>query len=286
MIVRAPIPRLRPFVALVWASAGPAPTPFAQPAFEHVLPTGAMHVVIRLGDEPLRIYEANDDPVGQLLDESIIGGVRSRFCVREMLAPSSSVGAALRPGAAQLLFGAEADELAGRHTPLQDCWSAAAHSLRERLLETASAEARLSVFEAALAARLPQVRLMHPAIATALDEMHKVASVEAMVKRSGVSHRRFIQLFRRSVGLPPKSYLRISRFQSALQCFRPGRAVSLAQIAAQNGYSDQSHFNRDFLEFAGVTPATYQLLAPRETNHLPIDGRARSELLGASEVPR
>jgi AraC-like DNA-binding protein len=292
LIVRAPSPPLRPFIELVWASAGAAPAPFAQSAFEHVLPTGSMHLVVRLGEEPLRIYESSDDRVGQLLGDSIVGGARLRFCVREMSAPSFSVGAALRPGAADLLFSAGADELAGHHTPLQDLWGAAARSLREHLLETASAEERLAVFEAALASRLPQVRLMHPAVAAALDEMHKVASVESMVKRSGVSHRRFIALFRRSVGLTPKSYLRMARFQRALQCFKQGKAVSLAQIAAQTGYSDQSHFNRDFLEFSGVTPATYDLLAPKEMNHLPIDARSRSKLLNTgvrmptSEVPR
>ena len=85
MITRPPIPALRPFVSLVWASADTATERFAQTALEHVLPTGAMHLVIRLTDDPLRIYDSSDDPIGQSVGDSIIGGARSRFYVRETL---------------------------------------------------------------------------------------------------------------------------------------------------------------------------------------------------------
>ena len=124
-----------------------------------------MHLVIRLTDDPLRVYDSSDDPIGQLVGDSIIGGARSRFYVREMAAPSCSVGAALRAGVAELLFGVGADELAGRHTALTELWGASARSLRERLPETPTAEGRLAVLESALVSRLPHVRLMHPTAA-------------------------------------------------------------------------------------------------------------------------
>ncbi len=270
LIRRQPIPALRPFIALVWASNDSIAELYAQPAREHVLPTAMMHLVFRLTDCPLRILGLQHERV-QPVGGSIVGGVRSRFYVRELSAPSCSVGAVLRPGAAEHLFGATAEELAGRHTPLDDLWGEHARSVREALLETEEAERRIAILEAALAARLPRVRSLHPAIASIIDEMHSLRSVELAVQRSGISHRQFITHFRRAVGLAPKTYLRVLRFQRALQSLRTGKGISLASLAAEAGYSDQAHFNRDFLEFTGVTPMTYQGLGPSERNHLPVE---------------
>lgn len=232
-----------------------------------------MHLVFRLTDSPLWILDSQSGQRVQSIGSSMVGGIRSRFYLRAMSAPSCSVGAVLRPGAAELLFGAPADELAERHTPLQDLWGVPARSVRERLLETRNPADRLAVLEAALAARLPRGRSLHPAVASVIDVMHSLPSVETVVTRSGISHRRFIAHFRRAVGVAPKTYLRIWRFQRALQLFRQGKAISLASLAAEAGYSDQAHFNRDFLAFTGVTPTTYQRLSPCESNHLSIDAR-------------
>lgn len=134
---------IRPFVELVWANDDMAPQQFASAAvFEHVLPTGSMHLVFRMTDVPLRIFESHDDPLGQALGDAMIGDARSRFYIRELSAPSCSVGAALRPGAAALLFGASAHELSERHTPLQDLWGSSAQRVHQRLLEAASARVR------------------------------------------------------------------------------------------------------------------------------------------------
>jgi AraC-like DNA-binding protein len=201
----------------------------------------------------------------------MIGGVRSRFYMREMVAPSCSVGAVLRPGAWALLFGVSADELAERHTPLADLWGAWAGRVHERLLEGGSAEERLAILEAVLASRLPRVRTLHPAIAAVLEEMDSFPSIEAAVQRSGISHRSFVAQFHRTVGLGPKTYMRIRRFQQALCSLRRSGDLSLAGMAVDAGYSDQAHFSRDFKAFAGVTPTTYLRLSPREANHVPID---------------
>ena len=267
---RLPTPPLRPFVALVWSSGNHTAGRYKAPAREHVLPAGMMHVVFRLTDGPLRIFGAGDRE-GQPAGDSMIGGVRSRFYVREMSGPSCSVGAVLRPGASELLFGTGADALAERHTPLDDVWGAPARLVHERMLETDDPENRLALLEATLLQRLPRVRVMHPGIASAIDQMHSLQSVEAAVKLSGVSHRQFISLFRRTVGLTPKTYLRVLRFQSALRSFRHGKAQTLASLAAETSYSDQAHFNREFRAFSGVTPAAYQRLASKEMNHLPVD---------------
>src|SRR5258708_22570716 len=106
MVSRSPRPALRPFLKAVWAD---------ERAFrggaerELVLPTGAMHVVFRL-DHPLHLFDGLEDRCGRTLDHAIVGGARAAFYVRDVSKPMRSVGAQLRPGAAEVLLGVPASE--------------------------------------------------------------------------------------------------------------------------------------------------------------------------------
>lgn len=61
--------------------------------------------------------------------------------------------------------------------------------------------------------------------------------------------------FREQIGLTPKAYANIVRFNRALELAR-GPKATWAEIALDCGYYDQSHLVRDFQRFAGRAPAT------------------------------
>jgi len=229
-----------------------------------------MHLVFRLSDHPLRIFANDEDAGGRVLGCAIVGGARSTFYLRDISEPTCAVGAQLLPGAAQLLFGVPADELAERHTLLDDLWGSSADLARAHLVEAGSPERRLDVLQSLLAARLPAVRALHPAVAQALKQFWMTNDVRKVVLASGYSHRQFISLFRRAVGLTPKLYCRVLRFQEVLNRFAGNPAASLAELAIDAGYSDQPHFNREFREFAGVTPEHYRRVSPKCPHHVPV----------------
>lgn len=270
MSSRCPCPALRPFVKTLWVSDG-AGEPRADGAGrERVLPTGSMHLVFRLSDHPLRLFQGVDDRIGHTVAHDIVGGARATFYVRDVSRPVRSVGAQLHPGAAALLLGVPADELAGRHTPLGDIWGRAAAEARERLLEAGSPARQLDVLESLLAARLPRIRGVHPAVAHALGRFASTSDVRMVVDESGYSHRQLIALFRRAVGLTPKRYCRVLRFQEVLARAAAGPADSWADLVLAAGYSDQPHFNREFREFTGMSPGQYRQIAPASAHHVPI----------------
>jgi AraC-like DNA-binding protein len=228
-----------------------------------------MHVVFRLAGHPLRLFRDDTDSDGRVIGGAVVGGARASFYIREVSKPLCSVGAQLRPGAARALFGAGADELAGRHTPLGDLWGARVAAMREQLEEASSAERRLALLERMLMARLPRVCGLDPGVAQALEGLLSTSNVHDLVRQSGYSHRTFISMFSRSVGLTPKLYSRVLRFQQAIRrAFAGGEPW--VEVAVAAGYSDQSHFNRDFREFAGVTPGEYRGSSPVFSHHLPV----------------
>ena len=270
---RLPRVALRPFVETVWALDETAGTDAHSPRREHVVPTGGMHLVFRLSDDPLRLFDDEQDREGRTVSTMVVGGARARFYIRNIAKPLCSVGAVLRPGAAEVLFGVHADELSDAHTALADLWGQTAVSLRDELTELSSPEERLDAFERMLAGRLPVVRGLHPAVARALQQFGAANTVRDVVRESGYSHRRFITLFSRAVGLTPKTYCRVLRFQHVLRRARTERFGSLIDLAIASGYSDQPHFNREFRELTGVTPSEYRLAVPRAAHHVVVHSR-------------
>jgi AraC-like DNA-binding protein len=59
------------------------------------------------------------------------------------------------------------------------------------------------------------------------------------------------------VGLNPKLFNRIARFQGVLEKVDPLPEPAWEQVALEYGYFDQSHLIRDFVEFSGSSPADY-----------------------------
>jgi AraC-like DNA-binding protein len=235
-----------------------------------------MHLVFRLTEHPVRLYDGESDRTGQTLGHAIVGGVRSTFYMKDVSEPVRSVGAQIHPGACRVLFGVTADELAGRHTPLHELWGAAADAARARLVEEADPGRQLDLLETILSERLPRVRALHPAVAHALGRFATGADVGQVVREAGWSHRWFIALFRRAMGLNPKTYSRLQRFQGAVRRASGRPETPWSEVALEAGYSDQSHFNREFRQFAGVTPGEYRLLAPSRSHHVPFRTERRS----------
>lgn len=267
---RLPHPALRPFVEVLWATDTLDAPQTPAPSRERVLPTGAMHVVFRLSPEPLRLFEDEEHPVGRVVGHAIVGGARATAYVREVGTPVHSVGAMLRPGAARLLFGGSAAELAGKHTRLDELWGRVAEDVRERLVEAGSVARQLELFEGLLLERLPRVRGLHPAVAEALSKLGAGCAVQRAAAESGYSHRRFIALFEDAVGLTPKRYARVVRLRSVIERLNAAPHSPLAQVALAAGYTDQAHMNRDFREIAAISPTRYCAARAADAMHVPI----------------
>lgn len=268
-----PGPPLADFVESLWLydDFRPAHT------VERHLPSGTVQVIFNLRDDTLRVFEPHGTTGITTVRGPLIAGPRDAYTIMETAQQHSLLGIQLKPGGALPFLAAPTSKLRNMHVGLDALWGAAAHELRERILAAGTAETRFAVLEETLLARLAgtsrRYAMPHPAVAFALREFHaapRTRTVAEVTERVGLSPRRFIQVFSEAVGLPPKTYCRVRRFQAALQRMTRAESVSLAEVAASCGYYDQAHFIHDFHAFSGLTPSAYLARRGGHQNHVPL----------------
>jgi len=73
-----------------------------------------------------------------------------------------------------------------------------------------------------------------------------------------------------AIGLTPKVFCRLLRFQEALRLIENGQWISWTDLALDRGYFDHAHFIHDFQAFSGLTPQAYLAQRSPYRNHVPL----------------
>ena len=101
-------------------------------------------------------------------------------------------------------------------------------------------------------AHLPRLQHVSRAI-----EGHPMLSPAELADRACLSERQFRRVFEDHVGMSPKRMLKVTRFLRAARSIQNLRGHDFTDIVYGMGYTDHSHFNKDFREFAGMSPTEY-----------------------------
>jgi AraC-like DNA-binding protein len=224
-----------------------------------MLPNGRFQLFFSLADGPLRGPGGLNGEPGQLAS-SLVVGMRTHFSVIDTATLKSAMGVLFWPGGARAFFDASADLLCNESVSLDLIWGSLASELRDRLREAPTAAAKFQVLESALVERVNQRLELHSAVQYALGEFARappIRSVLGVARETGLSRRRFAQLFREQVGLTPKLYCRLHRFQQVLRQIASGAPVDWADLALAGGYCDQAHLVNEFRNFSGISPSVY-----------------------------
>jgi AraC-like DNA-binding protein len=257
--------QLAQFVECFWWSQREVP----EEVEEHVLPSGKVQMVIPLGTSAPSsgLSVLNRSAPASLV--GVIHGVQSRFYLQGAKAAGIVLGVSFRPGCAGAVLGVPAHEFANLRVGLDNVWGARGVDLRDQLLEAQEPLAVFRVLERCLVAGLQPRLVAHRTVADTLGPAQRPRCMKSVYARSGYSARHFIALFRSAVGLPPKEFFRIRRFNEVAIRLASCRASSISDIAAQAGYADQAHLTREFRDLAGVTPTHYEASADRPLHHRP-----------------
>lgn len=221
--------------------------------------TAIVPVILSFGDA-ISLVEAPDATLVGGSFASFTAGVHTGPVVLESHGSQFCLQVDLTPlGAYRLFGGMPADDIADQMVDLSHVFGDG-DELVHRLADAASWEARFEILDGALRRGFSEGPEPRAEVAWA---WHQLASsrggvaVGDLADEIGWSRRHFAAQFRRHVGVPPKTFGRIVRFDKAVDMLVPPSGRSLTFVAAACGYADQAHMTRDFKEFAGVTPTEY-----------------------------
>ncbi len=263
-VERAPGADLRPWIRSMWYCCAPE-VPHAR---ERVLPNGCMQVLVNLAAESLT--DCGDDGKREVKTSgALVMGARSRYEIVATKDMAEIAGVVIEPGGFAGMFGMRADLLRGSSASLDEVWSGTGGMLAERLREAEGGEGKLCLLEAMLRSRLRVgVQRSWMVDAALLGMRGPGMTVRECAREIGVRERRLLAVFREEVGMGPKAWMRVQRFQRAAEALHRGLDVRWAELALACGYYDQSHFANDFQEFSGVDPTTYSRERGRWQNHV------------------
>jgi AraC-like DNA-binding protein len=251
-----PKPPLSNFVDNFWIYEGSV----VGQQIERILPTGTLELVINLRQDELRFYDDECSENPSRFSGAIISGAYGRGFVPDAAEETFIIGVHFKPGGAFPFLGLPAGNLADTHVDLEILWGPSAGRLRERLCEARTSAERFQLLQNALLSRLRHGVEQHYAVSAALEMFGSNQAgpvVREAAKYIGLSQRRFIQIFKAEVGMTPKLFSRVQRFQRVRTRIERNGSSDWVDIALECGYFDQSHLIHDFRFFSNLSPAEY-----------------------------
>jgi AraC-like DNA-binding protein len=163
--------------------------------------------------------------------------------------PAKILGVRFLPQGAGRMLGSPMSETTDCIVPVQDLAPVLARSL-DRALESTSVAGQMASIETAI----QEYARINGKDDPLINEAVKQIAVARGARDLGLSLRQLERRFLSVVGLSPKLFSRMRRFQSVFQAIERDSA-NWADAAITCGYYDQAHLIRDFHEFSGEAPA-------------------------------
>lgn len=222
------------------------------------LPHGGVVLVINFGAR----WQIADPRHGTQNEshESFVAGVDDFVSLVNCSGRAYCLQVNFTPIGARRYFGLPMRDLARRVVDLDDLLGSGSRNLADRLFQAPDWKARFAIMDEAIVSRLARMPEEDRGIRWAWDRIvqsNGLCSMAELARTLDCSRKHLASRFHDQVGLPPKTIAGIARFNRALALIGRAQKPDLALVAAEAGYFDQSHFNRDFMALSGITPGEF-----------------------------
>lgn len=239
---------------------------YGVPAFgeEYIFPSNRAEIFFNLGD--LNLGFTKEKKIPFFFRETIVSGLRSSCLTIKPGTIFSLAGVRFNIFGFQNLFGIPSHEFTDQNFDATEVWDKNLGILLQRLLESTSPDNKISVLDNWIQSL---IRLHHIQEAMVWNKLApKLREAQSPLQSllaglMGYSHKHTIDLFKEKCGLSPKMIQRIFRFNTVLMRAQSSN-LNWTVLSHDAGYTDQSHFIKDFKQFTGFTPGIFLKHQPKD----------------------
>ena len=223
---------------------------------ERVYPTGNATMVFHYGSPS--IFQKKDSSKN-IEPNLVICGQQTSYYDLSLSGKTGMILIVFRPHGVKSFFNFPITELLNENLSLQDLLNNEAIEIEDKLFNSPNNKQRITHLENFLIKRL----IYNDEFERVEYALEIIENSKGQIKTQDIAHevclgiKQFERTFSKYVGINPKKYANIVRFQNVIQMRRKYDNSSMFQLAFDNGYYDQSHFIHDFKSFTGLSPKEF-----------------------------
>lgn len=224
-----------------------------------VVPQGCVELMFFYRKPYLKVSDSKDN--GSKFIKGVIRGQQSTFIDLKATGDIGIFSVLFRPHGAMMFFSLPLNELKDQAAALYDIAGKDSSIIEEQIENSKTTHERVQYIEKFLLKKLLEKEYYDFKRVNAV--MQKIIytkgelSVDDMSREACLSGKQLERKFSKYVGMSPKQYLKIVRFQKVLKTKELNPDLSLTSLAYDCGYFDQAHFIKDFKLITGMTPKAY-----------------------------
>jgi AraC-like DNA-binding protein len=243
-----PAPALAHLIECYWIIENDEPDGEAQ----KVIPDGFAELVFHYKNQ----FQININGYWQEQAKYLIAGQITKFFYLRDTGPAGMVAVKLKPAALTQLFGVSMEQITDQTIAIADFENPKLRELLDQVLPFVDQHQAKQVFDRFFTALLPAEETPITNAIQLIFETKGLVTVAKLAEAAKVSSRQLSRLFTKYIGVAPKYYCRIIRFNYIYELIQDKKR-EWAEIVYLSGYYDQSHFIRDFKAFTGEDPSAY-----------------------------
>jgi AraC-like DNA-binding protein len=225
-------------------------------SIERLLPDGSVNIIIDLTETTKHIFDNNTLAEKQSFKKAWVSGMHSSFISISAAKEASMFVIRFLPGGSFPFLRLPLNQITNQVIDAELIFGQRIHFLREQL-GMATVSEKFSIVSNWLNSVAGYSTGKESIVSYAIKEIDKspaILSLTDIAKKSGYSQKQFIHIFKTHLGITPKMYQRIVRFNKVLSEIEKTQTIHWTKLCYDLDYHDQAHFIKDFQQFAGLNP--------------------------------